>query len=222
MEAGFWHKRWENNEIAFHQADYNPFLVKHFGSLSLMAGDRVFLPLCGKTKDIHWLLSNGFRVVGAELNAMAVLQLFADLGIEPSISAGGDVHHYFADNIDIFTGDIFKVSNQILGTIDAIYDRAALVALPADMRTQYTAHLTKITNKAPQLLICYEYDQNLANGPPFSVNTDEVHQHYQDRYDLTLILSEDVPGGLKGKCPAKETVWLLQRATDGIPLKVHQ
>jgi len=210
MEAQFWHKKWENNEIGFHQNEFNPFLVKHFSSLSVMAGDRVFLPLCGKTKDIRWLLSNGYRIAGAELSPLAIEHLFADIGIEPSISTVGRLKHYNAKDIDIFTGDIFNLTRQILGKVDAVYDRAALVAMPAEMRTRYTAHLMDISKTAPQLLICYEYDQHLADGPPFSVDHDEVYRHYKDSYNITPILSEDVPGGLKGKCPAKETVWLLK------------
>ncbi len=98
----------------------------------------------------------------------------------------------------------------MIGSVDAIYDRAALVALPKEMRDRYTAHLTKITDKAPQLLICYEYDQNLMAGPPFSISDEEVRQHYKDHYNLALIASTNVSGGLKGKCAAKENVWLLR------------
>ena len=107
-------------------------------------------------------------------------------------------------------GDIFEVSQKILGPVNAIYDRAALVALPDEIRPRYTAHLMKITNQSPQLLISYHYDQNLVQGPPFSISNEEVGQHYKDNYDLTLIFSTDVEGGMKGKCVAKENVWLLQ------------
>ncbi len=78
------------------------------------------------------------------------------------------------------------------------------------MRNRYTAHLTEITDKAPQLLICYEYDQKLMEGPPFSISKEEVNQHYRDRYDLALISSTNIPDGLKGICAAKENVWLLK------------
>jgi len=97
----------------------------------------------------------------------------------------------------------------MLGPVDAIYDRAALVAFPEDMRNRYTTHLTEITNKAPQLLISYDYDQSVMPGPPFSVRNEEVHRHYAGNYELTLMASTDVPGGLKGKCAAKEVVWRL-------------
>lgn len=211
MDASFWHQRWGENDIAFHESEANPLLVKYFKELSLAKGSRIFLPLCGKTLDIPWLLSNGYRVAGAELSKIAIEQLFTELGVEPKISEVGQVDHYSAKNIDIFVSDIFHLSSKMLGLVDAIYDRAALVALPEEMRNRYTAHLTEITDKAPQLLICYEYDQSLMEGPPFSISNEEVNQLYRDSYDLTLIVSTNVPGGLKGKCAAKESVWLLQK-----------
>ena len=190
--------------------EVNPLLVKYFQQLSLANGSRVFLPLCGKTLDISWLLANGYRVAGAELSKIVIEQLFMELGVKPKISKVGELEHYSAQNIDIFVGDIFHLSSKMLGVVDAVYDRAALVALPAAMRNRYTAHLMEITNKAPQLLICYEYDQSLMAGPPFSISNEQVNQHYRESYHLTPIASLDVPGGLKGKGAAKENVWLLQ------------
>jgi thiopurine S-methyltransferase len=210
MDVNFWHQKWALNEIAFHQSEANPLLLKYFNALALAQGSRVFLPLCGKTLDISWLLANGYRVVGAELSKIAIEQLFAQLAVEPEISRVGELEHYRAKNIDLFVGDLFDLSGTMLGPVDAIYDRAALVALPEAMRSRYTAHLTEMTSKAPQLLVCYEYDQSAMEGPPFSVSNEEVKRHYGHRYDLALLTSTDVPGGLKGKCAAKENVWLLQ------------
>lgn len=211
MDASFWHQRWEKNEIAFHQSKANPLLVEYFHQLSLAKGNRIFVPLCGKTLDISWLLSNGYRVAGAELSQIAIEQLFMELGVQPTISGVGEVDQWSAKDIDIFVGDIFAVSRKILGPVDAVYDRAALVAFPEGMRNRYTAHLTEITDKAPQLLITYDYDQNVMEGPPFSISNEEVKRHYRVNYDVTLIASADVSGGLKGKCAAKENVWLLKK-----------
>ena len=168
------------------------------------------MPLCGKSLDIPWLLSHGYRVAGAELSKIAIEQLFGELGVTPEISRDGELDHYRANNIDLFVGDIFDVSDKMLGPVDAIYDRAALVALPEDMRNRYAAHVTKMTNTAPQLLICYEYDQRLMEGPPFSVSNQEVNQKYSERYELTLLESAIVPSGLKGRVTARENVWLLK------------
>ena len=209
MDRHFWKQRWENNEIGFHQSEVNPLLIEFFKQLSLAKGNRVFVPLCGKTLDIAWLLSKGHCVAGAELSQVAVEQLFIELGIKPNISSLGNIDRYSAKNIDIFVGDIFDLSRQVLGPVDAIYDRAALVALPEEMRQKYTLHLLTISNKAPQLLLSYEYDQSLMAGPPFSISHVEVKQHYADHYRLSLVKEISIPGGLKGKCPATESAWLL-------------
>ena len=215
MDASFWHQKWEKNDIAFHQNEANPLLVKYFKELYLVEGSRIFIPLCGKTRDIAWLLTHGYRIAGVELSEVAIVQLFAELGVEPKISSVGKLKLYSASNIDIFVGDIFDLSSNLLGLVDAIYDRAALVALPVEMRNQYTAHLMQITDKAPQLVICYEYDQSLIEGPPFSISSEKINQCYTDSYELTLLACTNVSGGLKGKCAAIENVWLLKNS--GLP-----
>ncbi len=211
MEADFWHHKWANNEIAFHNAEAHPLPVKHVAALGLAPGARIFLPLCGKTLDIRWLLECGYRVAGAELSRVAVEQLFAELDVEPTIAVAGNVTRYSAPDLDIFVGDIFNVSRDLLGPLDAIYDRAALVALPPPTRERYAAHLVQITGNAPQLLVCFEYDQSQLDGPPFAVWGEEVLRHYRGRYQPTLLESVELAGGLKGKVAATENVWLLQR-----------
>jgi thiopurine S-methyltransferase len=208
MESNFWHQRWANNQIGFHEPAANPLLVKHFERLNLENGSRIFLPLCGKTLDIAWLLGQGYHVVGAELSKLAIDQLFGELNIAPSITREGKLERYQADHIDILVGDIFDITQSILGKVDAIYDRAALVALPADMRKRYARHLVDLTNAAPQLLICFEYDQSLVDGPPFSVNAEEVKRQYQENYQMTLL--ETVSTNVKGQFDATEVVWSLQ------------
>ena len=210
METEFWHRKWERNEIGFHNAEAHPLLVAHFGALALPKDSRVFLPLCGKTRDIHWLLANGHRVAGAELSPIAVEQLFAELGVAPQITEVGEMRRYSADGIDIFAGDIFALTREMLGPVDAVYDRAALVALPEEMRARYAAHVASITGRAPQLLISFDYDQTLLAGPPFSVPGDEIARIYRDTYEPARLGSAAVEGGLKGKCPADEVVWLLR------------
>ena len=209
MDREFWLQKWQSKEIGFHQSSANPLLVQHFQALSLQPDSRVFLPLCGKSLDIAWLLSNGYRVAGAELSAIAIDELFLELDIVPEIRNAGELRHYSGANIDIFVGDIFDLDAAALGPVDAIYDRAALVALPENMRSRYASHLINITQTAKQFVICFEYDQTLMPGPPFSIDAEEVEQHYGDAYKLSSITTVDVEGGLKGICPAKENVWLL-------------
>ncbi len=211
METNYWHQKWERGDIGFHQNEANPLLIEHFEKLNLATGSRVFLPLCGKSRDAAWLLACGYRVVGAELSELAITALFKELGLEPEISKVGKLTRYSAKDIDMLVGDIFNVSAEHLGPINAIYDRAALVALPAFIRLQYASHLIDITNAAPQLLITYEYNQLLMDGPPFSVIEIEVKQHYGAAYQLKSVEIKNVAGGLKGKVESTETAWLLHK-----------
>ena len=209
MEKSFWHQRWETDRIGFHGSQPNPLLLAHFPELSVPEYGRVFIPLCGKTLDIAWLLSKGHRVVGAELSELAIQQLFEDLGIEPDISDLGELKHYSADDIDIFVGDVFDLTPTLLGPVDAIFDRAAFVALPEEMRSAYAPHIAHISGNAPQLLITFEYDASQVDGPPFSIPGDEVRQRYGNSYHLSTLTKVDVAGGMKGVA-AKERVWWLK------------
>lgn len=209
MDAEFWHHKWREGEIGFHEGKPNALLQAHLQQLNIPAGGRLFLPLCGKTRDIAWLLELGYQVVGAELSELAIRELFGELGLEPDIQPGGDLTRYSAEHVDILVGDFFAINREDLGPVQAIYDRAALVALPADTRGRYTAHLMEITDNAPQLLITFDYDQSLMNGPPFSVDQAEVRRHYGAVYQLSEVARQAVPGGLKGKAAAMESAWLL-------------
>ncbi len=210
MEAQFWLNRWAENQIGWHQQEYNPFLVKHFNTLKLAAGDRVLVPLCGKTKDIQWLLEAGYRVVGAELSVIAIEQLFEELGLQPEKRPVGTLTCYSAGNLEVFVGDLFELTAKQLGSIHGIYDRAALVALSPEMRRRYSAHLVALTGRVPQLVVVFEYDQSVMPGPPFSIPAPELSRHYESGYDLVLLDQVALDEELKGKVAATEVTWLLR------------
>ncbi|GAB6968686.1 thiopurine S-methyltransferase [Komagataeibacter kakiaceti JCM 25156] len=214
MNETFWREKWQRNEIGFHEDQPNPLLTRHLPTLGLPEGARIFLPLCGKSLDIHWLLEQGFDVAGIELSELAVEQLFTELDVTPRISDVGKLRCYEADGLCIFVGNIFDLTETELGPVDAVYDRAALVALPEEMRRAYASHLMAITNAAPALLVCLEYDQSRRPGPPFSVDDAEVRRYYDKTFHLTCIEKPDLVGGLKGACPALEIVWIMEPRAD--------
>lgn len=210
MEHSFWHERWESNDTAFHEGEPNALLVAHFGALAIPKGSRVFVPLCGKSRDIHWLLNEGFHVAGVELSEHAVRQLFEELGAEPAVVERGSLKHFAAPGIDIFAGDIFALTTETLGKVDAVYDRAALVALPEEMRKRYTAHLWALSGNAPQLLVTLEYEKDLIPGPPFSILEDEVRAHYDATHTIGERESRYASSGLRGQYPVTERAWILK------------
>jgi thiopurine S-methyltransferase len=211
MDRDFWLTRWQSNQIPFHEGAPNSLLVTHFAALGVPAGGTIFVPLCGKSHDMRWLRAQGCKVVGAELSRLAIEQFYAELGLAPIVTRVGRFERFEAGGVTVLGGDIFDLDHEMLGPVDAVYDRAALVAFPAPLRERYAAHLAALTGGAPQMLVTFEYDQSRIAGPPFSVVKDEVRAHYGAHYLLESVETRDVPGGLKFVCPAEETAWLLKR-----------
>jgi len=196
MEHTFWHNKWEINQVGFHLDYVHPLLKRNLELFQvngvLKNPGKIFIPLCGKTLDIEFLLSQGCEVTAVELSEIAVKEVFNQLKIVPVISSwlGGEVYQY--ENLTIFVGDYFSLTQKEIGSISFVYDRAALIALPEKMRLEYAQHMAKITQYAPQLLITLDYDQNIAGGPPFAVSSQEVEALYGGIYPIQLLEEADI------------------------------
>ena len=210
MQHEFWHQKWQKNEIGFHLNQPHPLLVKYMGCLNISPNSRIFIPLCGKSLDIHWLLTQGYHVVGIDLSPIAIHDLISTLGLSFTEMQSGNLSHFHHPQIDLFVGDFFELTIEQLGQIDAIYDRAALVALPEQMRSQYNQHLIHIGGHASQLLISFEYDQSIMAGPPFSISTQQLQDYYSSEYDIQPLDSQTEL--LKGTVNAQEKIWLLKNS----------
>lgn len=212
METQFWHNKWQNRELGFHNEHPHPLLVEHVKQLNLAPNSRIFVPLCGKSIDIVWLADQGHKVIGAELSVIAVAEFFEALGQTPKLETCGELQKYSAGSITIFQGDIFKLKAEQLGAIDVVYDRAAFIALPDTMRQSYSTHLIELTRHAKQLLISIEYDQTQMDGPPFSLPKTKIEDHYQNLFNIQKLDEMPYPGGIRGEVEGLEVVWLLETA----------
>lgn len=174
MEPDFWLSRWEKGETGFHQDEIHPYLNQYW--FRLKAAQGVFVPLCGKSLDMQWLHRQGLPVKGVELSELAVKAFFQSMGLIPEVHRG-DPDCWSGGGIEILCGDFFAMT-QLTGC-DAIYDRAALIAMPPDLRPAYAQKIRQLfPHGTPMLLITLEYPQAEMNGPPFSVSEDEVRQLY--------------------------------------------
>ncbi len=166
-----WLERWQEGRTGWHEPNGNASLKAHWP----FSGRRVLVPLCGKTVDLLWLESRGNEVVGVELSAIAV-EAFFDENELAWVRSDGPLEKYEAIDrrITIYCGDFFAMRGE---SFDAHYDRGALIALPADMRRRYAAHVRELLSPgAKQLVVTVEYDEDTAKGPPFSVSADEVQR----------------------------------------------
>lgn len=193
MQPDFWHQRWQENQIGFHQDAPTPLMLKHWPSLQVPIGARVFVPLAGKTHDMAWFATQGYRVLGVELSRIAVEAFFAEHQLTPTVRESRHGRHYQAGNLELICGDAFALDEDALADCDAVFDRAALIALPPDLRRRYVRELySRLPRKCRGLLITLEYPQHEKAGPPFSVTGEEVHVLYGPDWDVGLLERRDI------------------------------
>lgn len=209
----FWHNKWASNKIGFHLEDVNPILINYWKTLSFTRSDSVLVPLCGKSEDLIWLASKHDNVTGVELSQIAVRSFFAEHFYTPTVTQVNGQHElYQFDELQIFTGDFFMAP---LAEFELVYDRAALIALPKEMRSDYAKRVDSLLKPEGRiLLVTLEYPQQEMAGPPFSVSASEIETLYPN-YRVEC-LAEDIadethPKIQNGISAFKEVVWKLTK-----------
>lgn len=164
-----WLQRWQAGRTGWHESRGNRNLQRHWTH----SGKRVLVPMCGKTPDLLWLEERGNEVVGVELAEMAVRAFFDENGLDFD-RIDGPLPGYRARgrNVTVYCGDYFEFG---AGTFDAHYDRGALVAIAPELRSRYAQHTASLlSDDARQFVVTLEYDQSVCDGPPYSIDPDEM------------------------------------------------
>ncbi|WP_413284409.1 thiopurine S-methyltransferase [Vibrio sp. MA40-2] len=209
----FWHHKWASNQIGFHLDDVNPLLIKFWEKVEPKTTDKVLLPLCGKSEDLIWLAQRHESVQGVEISDIAVRSFFSEHFYTPMVVKLDASHElYQFDELSIYVGDFFT---SPIENVDIVYDRAALVALPEDMREEYVNRLKTVLNKGGRiLLVTLDYVQAEMSGPPFSVAEVELRRLFSE-YKLTLLNRDDADDmhpkiAKSGLSRFAELVWLIE------------
>ncbi len=193
MEPEFWLQRWREGRTGFHRDAVMPLLEKHWPRLGAADGAPVFVPLAGKTLDMHWLAARGHGVLGCELSPLAVEAFFAEAGLVPEQERDADGLHHRAGRIDLVEGDVFALADATLARMQAVYDRAALIALPTTLRRRYASQVYgRLPRGCRGLLITLEYPQEQMQGPPFSVAETEVRGLFAADWEVELLERRDI------------------------------
>jgi thiopurine S-methyltransferase len=194
MDQAFWHDKWERGLLGFHQEKINSRLRKYWPELALPAGSQVFVPLCGKSLDMAWLAGEGHRVLGVELSSIACADFFRANDIEFSQHRRDHFERFSGHDIELWAGDFFALIADDLADVQAVYDRASLVAFPPQMRPEYANQLATLLKSGVQiLLISMEYDQDKMKGPPFSVPQAEVRALFERHFDIEVLSESSGP-----------------------------
>lgn len=229
MEIDFWLERWDKNETGFHQQTINPYLSYFYGKKGPTVEQReklkVFVPLCGKSKDMLWLSQNNYRVFGVECSEKAVKDFFEENALNYKFARKDQHALYMTSDMDsdrlapieVFQGDFFALQKENFDDVTDIFDRAALVAMPQDMRERYAKKMAELQKPGIRtLLVTLSYDQSDMDGPPFSVSDENVIDLYANDFSVEKLcykeIIHDEPGFRnRGLTSLTETVYKLVR-----------
>ena len=194
-----WLEFWANNETDWHSDVVTQELEKYLGLLKLESGDTVFVPLCGKSLDMIYMLNRGFSVIGVEVSEIGIKQFFHENGLDFTISQVGEFDLYSAKNIEIYCGDFFSLTSKHLCGVKAVFDRKSLIALDRNLRQKYVKHLNDIISLGVRiLLITLHYPKHQMSGPPFSVDKSEVESLFSMAFNYQELKPfQDIENGLK-------------------------
>jgi len=192
MEPEFWLKRWQTDDIGFHRDEVHPALEQLWPRIASEAGGRVFVPLCGKSRDMQWLAMHGHPVIGVELSEKAIDAFFEAEDLAPRERREGAFTVKSAGSYELWCGDLFELPHNAVADVAHFYDRASLVALPPEMRVKYAQHLADMLPSAScGLLVSLAYDASEMNGPPFSVPDTEVAALFGIDFEIETLTSRD-------------------------------
>jgi thiopurine S-methyltransferase len=207
VDHEFWHNAWAKSEKPGWQQDQaNNALVKFWQPDS----SAVFVPLCGRSPDLTWLHEQGHQVIGVDLSETAIRRFLESGGQKFSVEEIGEFKVFRAHGYTLYAGAYFSLSTEQLSSVARVYDRAALVALPADMRPRYAEHLQNIVPASSQILMnLIAYDQSQMDGPPFSVPESEMRQYFEQRYQIEVLQQHDSDLKRRGLQHLVETTYRL-------------
>jgi len=214
VDRTFWEERWNLGQTGFHEGAPNELLRRHVGALG--AG-HVYVPLCGKSNDLKYLRDQGFDVTGVEIVPSAIAQLFAELGPEaPRVEELPPFRRHSGAGLTVLEGDAFALTPAHLGgEVDAVFDRAALVAIAPSTREAYVARLADVLRPGGRvLLVTFDYDQKKLSGPPWAVSPEDVRALCDAAFEVELL--EERPAAVGPKFAAagaevRERLFLLRK-----------
>lgn len=192
MDNEAWLKTWVDGQIGFNQAQPSATLQKYWPALEVARDARVFVPLCGKSIDMVWLAEQGHRILGIELSPIAIAQFFDERGLKAETRRSRHGTHHVAGAFELICGDVFGLDAEVFAGCGAVYDRAALIALPPPLRARYINDVyARLPAGCRGLLLTLDYPQAEMEGPPFSVPEHEIRERFETRWDVDLLETRD-------------------------------
>lgn len=187
MSNKIWKSMWKHNQFQFHQPIINPLLQQYLPQLQLSANDDILVPLCGKSLDMDLLIDSGYHVIGIELSKIAIQAYFDARNIKPQHEKKGQFIRWWHNDIEIWCGDIFNLTDNDISHVKTLYDCASLTALPSESRPHYVQHFYEKLSKQSQILLITTESADEHQLESASMIDSEVQSLYENYYQIELL-----------------------------------
>jgi len=196
----YWTTRYDSKTTGWLINNAHPFLLKNPDLLLGGRSDRVesenskkiFVPLCGTTHDLLYLLSLGFEVFGVEgvKSCFEVLNERDGLGLV--FNEKESTYETPDGRLKIYYGDLYKCPIEKWGPFDCVWDRASLIAIDMDFRPSYADIIKRslgsnsLDREFRYIIEVVSYDKSLFQGPPKCVTEEDLKTLYPE-YKIEIL-----------------------------------
>jgi thiopurine S-methyltransferase len=196
MDTTYWLERWETGNTRFDEPEPHRYLTRFFAQVAPASTNCIFVPLCGKSIDMAWLLQQQQHVIGVEISPIPLQTFIQENQLHPTVTTTAYGTVYQDKHCTLYQSSLFDLSDEIFLPVNLVYDRGALVALPwPELRKQYIQwYQDKLPLGTHVLLISFESDANVSqtSGPPFPITPDELTKQFGTHFSIELLAREYV------------------------------
>jgi len=201
----YWENRYKTRCLQWHIDEVHPHLLKYLSLLTQQNDQeskttdkklKFFMPLCGKSKDIPFLLNLGFQVFGVEGVDTVIQEFIQENMLDMEYDESRQIYQTKDGQLQIYHGDLFKCPIETYGPFDCLWDRASFIALEYSFRSAYLDVMKRaVVNNGKDfryLLQSVKYDKTKCPGPPRSVDNQDIKDYFGSWADVTCLESNAV------------------------------
>lgn len=200
QDIEYWANRHKCHATQWHIDEVHPHLLKYLSQLTQQSWEKpgvekklkFFVPLCGKTKDIPFLVNLGFQVFGVEAVHSVVEELTQENNLELEFDDSRLLYHNKENTLQIYCGDFFKCPIEQYGPFDCVWDRNSFIALDYSFRPAYLEVMKRSVGYGSKhdfryLLQSVKYQKAKTTGPPRAVYEEDIDSFFRSWADVTFL-----------------------------------
>lgn len=186
LNATFWEEKYQDGATRWDLGQPAPPFVRLLTSSEPPLPGRIAVLGAGRGHDALLFAEHGFEVVAFDFAPSAI-----EAGIEAARSRGLSAQ--------FLQRDIFALGAEFKSSFDYVLEHTCFCAINPDQRSEYVNVMRSILRPGGKLIGLF-WAHERADGPPFGVAIEALHQHFSSSFDfLSLELAPDSVESRRGE-----------------------